>query len=319
VNKAKKTIEGKVVSKIPSLVLGTAGFSAPYGVTKQWGVPSLNKIEGILEAAQKNNIGLLDTAIAYGNCEEKLGAVGVNNFEIITKIPEIPQSENSIEKWLLNQCQDSLKRLKKNNLYGLLLHEPEQLLSSGVGEKISKSLQRIKNRGIVKKIGISIYCPSKINSLNKIMPLDIVQAPINIFDRRFLKSDILKILEKNKTELHCRSIFLQGLLLQPKVGWPKKFEKWKSLFSAYQDFLKKTKKTAVEACVSFVRAQPEIDSIVFGINNCKQLNQILKAYNNKENINVPNLNCSDIDLILPPRWRHLKNEKRRKGIDPSKL
>jgi aryl-alcohol dehydrogenase-like predicted oxidoreductase len=294
---------------MPRLALGTAGFGGAYGVTKQWCVPSLNEIGRILATAEKNNIDLLDTAIAYGNCEERLGKVGVKKFKIITKIPRIPKAENNIEKWLFYQCQSSLKRLKIESLYGLLLHEPEQLLSFGVGEKISKVLQLLKKRGIVEKIGISIYCPSKLNRLSIILPLDIIQAPVNIFDQRFLNNNVVKFLKKNKVKLHCRSIFLQGLMLLPETGLPKKFKKWENLFLAYRNFLKQNKKTAVEACVSFVRAQPEIDRIVFGINNRKQLIQILKAYNNKENIPHPNLKCSDTDLILPPRWQYLKNKK----------
>ena len=40
----------------------------------------------ILNFAQKNQILSLDTANSYGNCEEKLGHIGVNNFNIISKL-----------------------------------------------------------------------------------------------------------------------------------------------------------------------------------------------------------------------------------------
>lgn len=288
---------------MPRLVLGTASFGAAYGVTKQWGVPPLKAIERILALAQKNNIELLDTAIAYGNCEEKLGKIGIKKFKIITKLPRVPKTEKNIEKWLLRQCQGSLKRLKIECLYGLLLHEPDQLLSAGIGEKISEGLQLLKNRGLVKKLGISIYCPSKLNRFRKTLPLDIIQAPANIFDQRFLHQEIIKFFQKNKIEFFCRSVFLQGLLLLPKASLPERFKKWNRLFSAYRDLLKQSRKSAVEACVSFVRAQHNIDGIVVGVNNRNQLCEILKAYNQTGNISAKKLSCSDIDLILPPRWK----------------
>lgn len=287
-----------------SLALGTASFSGAYGVTQEWGVPTSKELEKILAIA-KNKVEFLDTAIAYGDCEKRLGEIGVKEFKIITKIPKIPKTEISIEKWLISQCQESLKRLKKEQLYGFLLHEPNQLLSPVLGKKISKGLQFLKNQNMVEKIGISIYSATKLKRLNRVLPLDIIQAPVNIFDRRFLKNRFTTFLKENKIEFHCRSIFLQGLLLLPRSKIPQKFKKWDNLFSAYQNFLRKTKNTALEVCVSFVRTQPGIKTIVFGVHNQKQLTQILEAYSSKKNFTLPNLDCSEIDLILPPRWKYL--------------
>ena len=54
---------------------------------------------------------------------------------------------------------------------------------------------------------------------------EVVQFPLNIFDRRIIDSGWLDKLKKKGVELHARSIFLQGLLLLDKKDLPKKFLK----------------------------------------------------------------------------------------------
>ena len=41
----------------------------------------------------------------------------------------------------------------------------------------------------------------------------IIQLPINLFDRKLIDNGILSRLKKHGYEIHARSIFLQGLLL----------------------------------------------------------------------------------------------------------
>ena len=59
--------------------------------------------------------------------------------------------------------------------------------------------------------------------------IDIVQLPINIIDRRFVKSAWLRRLKKNNVEIHARSVFLQGLLLSKSLKTIKYFKKWQKL------------------------------------------------------------------------------------------
>ena len=46
---------------------------------------------------------------------------------------------------------------------------------------------------MVEKIGISIYDPSELEQLMNLFKFDIVQAPLNIIDRRLEKVDAIKI------------------------------------------------------------------------------------------------------------------------------
>lgn len=63
------------------------------------------------------------------------------------------------------------------------------------------------------KIGFSTYTPKQIDFLLNNFDFDLVQLPFNVFDNRLIQGGQLKALKKKKIEIHARSIFLQGLLL----------------------------------------------------------------------------------------------------------
>ena len=70
------------------LVLGTVQFGLQYGVNST-GRPSEEVVKGILAAAFKGGIGILDTSSAYGNSEEILGECTTpkEGFKIVSKYP----------------------------------------------------------------------------------------------------------------------------------------------------------------------------------------------------------------------------------------
>jgi dTDP-4-amino-4,6-dideoxygalactose transaminase len=55
-------------------------------------------------------------------------------------------------------------RLNVPNLTGLLLHQPNQLLGSK-GKVIWKTLQKLKEDGVIEKVGFSVYNPNELDLL----------------------------------------------------------------------------------------------------------------------------------------------------------
>ena len=132
----------------------------------------LSEVKNILKLASKNGINLLDTAFNYGDAEENLGKLKLHDYKIVTKTPQFDQNE--INNSQVNKLEDSfflsLKNLKVENIYGLLIHRPEDLLKVGA-ELIIQKLQKLKERGFVEKIGVSIYHYSILDKIQKIFLL----------------------------------------------------------------------------------------------------------------------------------------------------
>jgi aryl-alcohol dehydrogenase-like predicted oxidoreductase len=286
------------------LALGTVQFGLSYGIANLQGQVTENEVAKILEYAKGSNINTLDTAIGYGDSEQCLGSIGVNNWKIITKLPEIPQGCKDINAWINNEFSESLKRLNVNCIKGLMLHKPMQLLES-IGQEIWSTLQALKQSGLVEKVGLSIYEPKGIEQLWEDFQPDIIQAPFNILDQRLKTSGWLEKLNNNGVEVHVRSIFLQGLLLMKKEDRPEKFNCWNSFWKVWDEWLDKEKLTPLEACIGFTNSEPHIDLTVVGVDNLQQLEQIITVSNKVINQPPKELMMTDENLINPSNWKKL--------------
>lgn len=118
------------------------------------------------------------------------------------------------------QVEASGSRLGAAQLYALLLHRSADA-TAACGAEMLRALTDLKSAGLVRKIGASVYAPTELERLVQLMPLDIVQAPYNILDRRLDESGWLERLHRIGTEIHVRSAFLQGLLLMEAAQLPR--------------------------------------------------------------------------------------------------
>lgn len=284
--------------------LGTVQFGQKYGISNKIGQVSFNEVKRVLKYAKKININLIDTAISYGDSEKIIGNVGIKTFKVVTKLPAPSQDTFDIEKWVRNEVKFSLNRLGLKSIYGLLIHNSKSLLSNS-GEKILKTLYKLKSEGTIKKVGLSVYDPSEIEKMKELIKLDIVQIPLNIFDQRFLISGWLSKLFKNDIEIHARSIFLQGLLLMSQKNCTYKFGKWHSLWKLWYEWLNDNRITALEATTRYALSMKEISKVIVGVESKAQLEKIVLASNGKLPSIPLELSVNDMNLLNPSNWKKL--------------
>ena len=284
------------------LALGTAQFGLTYGVANQKGKIEFSDVNKILKLAKNSNIDLFDTAISYGDSEKVIGDLGIIDFKLVSKLPPLPKDCSDVNSWVDKQVQSSLTRLGISSLYGLLVHRSENLLGNS-GKKLINALNSIKLNGLVKKIGISIYDPSECEQVMKFTRIDIVQAPLNIVDRRLVVSGLLTKLHSEEIEIHTRSAFLQGLLLIPSNKIPKSFNKWFKVWEKWSLELKKNNLSAAEVCLLYPLSLPEIDRVIVGVDNVNQLNEIIKISKSQQSkIDWSFMISNDQMLINPTNW-----------------
>jgi aryl-alcohol dehydrogenase-like predicted oxidoreductase len=286
------------------LALGTVQFGLPYGIANQTGQVSREQARSMLKLAADQGIDTLDTAIAYGDSESRLGELGIGGFKTITKLPAMPEGLTDVATWVQNQVSASMIRLGAPTLYGLLLHRSEQLLGLQ-GPALYQSLQALKTSGLVQKIGVSIYSPRELDAIYHLFSLDLVQAPFNLVDRRLQSSGWLQRLRAAGVEVHTRSAFLQGLLLMPEAERPTKFSAWSGLWASWHQWLAERNIAPAHACLGFALAHPDIDRVVVGADSLAQLQQLINAASAPVLSDFPDLGCDDETLINPSQWPHL--------------
>jgi aryl-alcohol dehydrogenase-like predicted oxidoreductase len=285
------------------LALGTAQIGFNYGLLKKKIKPSeIKKIKNFLEKSYLR-FSVIDTSMNYGKSQKIIGNLSLKKLRIVTKIRMSSVKKKNIEQWVLKKIKNTLNDLKSKNIYGLLIHDYKDLLSAR-GKIFLKLLQNLKKRKIIKKIGISIYDPTELDQTEKIFKPDIVQMPFNVFDQRIDKSGWLKKLKKKKVQTYARSCFLQGLLINyarnQKIK--KKFKAYKSVLNFWFRWCSKNNITPLNACLSFIKQQKNIDYLLIGFDNLPQLKEIVKNFNQKSRI-IPNIfSNSDLNLIDPRNW-----------------
>ena len=209
------------------LAIGTANFGNSYGLKKvKLEKKEINKIFKFLDV---NRINLIDTASIYGNAEKIIGNHKLKKKKIVTKI--FIKNQKFSEKYAFSLLKKNLQKLKVRKIYACLIHNIYDLEKK---DRILffQSLKYLKKSKIVEKIGFSIYSPKDLENFKNFFKPDILQIPINIFDRRFENKSFKNYIYKNKIEIHSRSCFLQGLIIdyQKRNIKFKKFKRWDFLF-----------------------------------------------------------------------------------------
>ena len=286
------------------LALGTVQFGLKYGLANTSGQVPSHEAASIVRRARMWGMDTLDTAIDYGESESLLGQLGVDQWQVITKLPQVPDNCPDVAQWVYDQIQQSIKRLRVSQLHGVLLHRPDQLLER-VGPALYSSLKSLKSEGIAKNIGVSVHSPDQLRTILDTYVVDLVQAPLNIFDRRLVESGLAKRLNNSGVEVHTRSAFLQGLLLIPSCHRPAKFNRWSDKWEIWDRWLSREGLTPLEACIRYVTNIPVIDRVVVGVDSLKHLKQIVDAID-CELDSLPELGAlDDLRLLYPSSWDQL--------------
>tara|TARA_B100001287_G_C22592894_1_gene486531 strand:+ start:211 stop:1080 length:870 start_codon:yes stop_codon:yes gene_type:complete len=284
------------------LAIGTAQFGLDYGISNRDGQINFAEAKSIIDALRINNIDTIDTAMNYGESELILGKIGIDGFKIVTKLPEIDHSIPDKLSWAKNMILKSLDSLNTHSISCILFHKSSDIFISNL--KIYEYLLSLKESGIIDKIGVSIYDPSELDLiLDKNIKIDIVQTPFSIFDRRLKSTGWLKKLSSMNVEVHARSIFLQGLILQKRADRNKYFNKWDKVFSLYEEWLNDTNQSKLSAAVNYVYSEKDISKVIVGVQSSTQLYEILGSLTTN-NYKAPpkTLEVDDLSLINPTHW-----------------
>ena len=285
---------------LSKVVIGTANFKNIYGIRKK--IVKKNDIKNILNYARKINIKYIDTASNYGLSEKVLGNTIKNDFEIISKFSKIDFKLPSVKEQIESNLKKSLFRLKKKSLYGYLVHEANDLISSN-GKKIVEALIHLKKRGKIKKIGVSIYTTTELNKILKIFKPDIIQVPINILNQQFIKKNYLRKIKKLGIEIHARSLFFQGLLLKDNYKFLPTKNKLRKKIEHLNYVCKKKSLPKLMLLIKFVAQISEINKIVLGIDSANQLKKIINANNSPElAVNFSRYSVKEKEILDPRLW-----------------
>jgi len=279
------------------IVLGGAQLGLPYGILNGGETLSSEEVARILDTAVGHGIDSIDTAIAYGQSESVIGETAQNRFNIISKLPPLPSEVSNVSEWVHMQVDASLARLNCKSLDALLLHRPQDLVEQH-GPELYAAISSLKIKKIIQRFGISIYAPDELDGIIGKFDIDVVQAPLNVFDRRIL--GVIDQLTARNIEVHVRSVFLQGVLIASPKDRPQRFQPWSEHFSRFDTWVHSTGVSAMACCLAFALQQTGVAKLVIGTTSAESLTEIMNSIPNMH-LEVPADLQSSIEQLIDPR------------------
>lgn len=277
------------------LVIGSANFTQKYGTNSI--IINHKEKKKIFNLAKVNKIYKIDTAKSYLIDKNVFKNID-KKFKFFTKI--IPDSRWISLEYCQKQLDDHFKIFNNHKVETLLFHDTKPLLNKN-GIKIFKNLELLKKKKYFQKIGLSIYNMNYLDQIVSNYNLDVIQCPYNILDRKILTSGFFEKLKNLGIEVHIRSIFLQGLLVNKSFYKKNYFKKWKKFFFEWFKILENNNITPIDYCLSDL-LHHDFDKIIIGINNSENLKEIINFKTIDKNKMI-NFKISDTKLTDPRNWR----------------
>lgn len=294
------------------LCLGTVQFGMDYGV--QGGSrPSVKDAVAMLDFAVRNGVDAIDTAAAYGTAEEVVGeflAGGTTPRDAVQVISKFGMdifggaSAEEFPNRLRSAAEKSLKRLRTDYLDAFICHVP-----SAAGDvAVVAAMAALKSAGLARHVGFSVYETAEAMACLDADAVDFIQAPFSVFDQRMKSSGALARAAANGVDVHTRSAFVQGLMLMSPESVPQHLADTKPYVEELESLCRERGITRRALALAYVKAQPEISHLVFGVDNMAQLKEIIADFNR----NIPADTVSDIaarfasvpaEIFMPNKWR----------------
>lgn len=271
--------------KYSKICIGCASFGKEYGITNKNSIKEIEDAESIFQVLKEEQIWNLDTAVAYGKSESIIGYYQNKfdqRFHVSSKISCMPwiKDANNAGKYLEKEIRQMLRRVKSSSLDTLYIHDIE-LLNECELQRVIEGLKIIRDKRLIKNIGASIYELETLSRCDS-SEIQVLQLPFSVFNQSFGK-----FIESNTSfKIRLRSIFLQGILLNPPA-----IVKGLGIFGsefihhhqAYCELLNDENIDNTTAAIA-TALMHNSDQLVIGISSYTEVTELITSFKNAQNL-----------------------------------
>lgn len=268
---------------LSAMTIGTVQLGMNYGIANQGGKPDQEKSFAMLRTAFQNGVTSLDTARAYGNSEEVIGAF-LKTWEgpvpfITTKVPTYgDQPVSGLEKHILSNVETSLETLGIAKADAIMLHSVTDMYLHR--EKVAAIMEDLIHRGYADRVGVSVYTGEDVQEMLRYGQYTVTQVPMSIFDQRLIASGMTDRLKEHDYTVFVRSVFLQGLFfLDPdKITDPILLEHAAPKIRLLRKIAEEQNITVTQLAIAFMRDTAGITSLVLGADTPEQVKENISYF-----------------------------------------
>ena len=288
-----------MTSPLSKLGLGSGQFALDQATVR--GRPPQAEVRDILDIAARTQLAVFDVAGRSPQVEDVLGTImpRPNPFRISISTVRADRGPDFVEA----EARATLRRLGVEQADAILVPSAADLFGPH-GLALWDRLKALKDQGLTKKIGVSVFASDDPLGVARRFRPDIIQAPASLLDQRLLIDGTLAALTGIGIEVHLRSIFLSGLLFLPADRAPNHLKEAASRISRARRLIAEGRSDPLQAALGFALSRPEAAAVLVGVTTAAELNAVIAAASSPP----PDLDWDDMAIddpvALDPRaWR----------------
>jgi aryl-alcohol dehydrogenase-like predicted oxidoreductase len=272
------------------IIIGTANFNSDYGLTR-----NTESAENLLSNIWALGIRRLDLSNKYSFGLKDLNS---NNQKWRIQFKVSIDTNQSRESYYY-ELDNALSNTNGNRIERVLIHNGDEFLYRNDLKKLEEIFQMTPDNI---QFGISLYESDHLEKIIKSNFVKVIQFPANIFDRRLanFKNNYKIFTDLNNKILQARSVFLQGLILNNYMAFPKNLIQFREYFDDWYLWNDQNKFKLLESSLTEVLSHQQLDEITIGIDSSDHLKQLATFGLIQKRYSIP-LKIPDI-LIDPRKW-----------------
>ena len=150
-------------------------------------------------------------------------------------------------------------------------------LFSDLGPLMWDRLRALKDAGLARKIGVSVYASDDPVGVARHFKPDVLQAPASLLDQRLLLDGSLETIAEMGIEVHLRSIFLNGVLFLPPDRAPSHLKAAAGRISRARRLIAEGKSDPLQAALGFALSRPEASAVLVGVSTAAEMSAVVAA------------------------------------------
>jgi len=262
-----------MTSPLNKLGLGSGQFGLDQQATAR-GRPRDAEAREILSIAARSGLRVLEVGRHAPTAETILGQVlpRPTPFRMTITTVRPDRGPDLVEA----EIRAQLRRLGVDQVEAILAPSVTDLVSPN-GPAMWERLQTLRDEGLCRKIGVSVYVSDDPVGFARRFKPDLVQAPASLLDQRMLIDGTLAALAEMGVEVQLRSIFLNGLLFLPPDRAPNHLKAAAGRISRARRLIAEGRSDPLQAALGFALSRPEASTVLVGVASAAEMSAVIAA------------------------------------------
>ena len=285
-------------SPVSKLGLGSGQFGLDQAPVR--GRSAQAEVRDILEVAARAGVRLFDVTGRSLQAEREIGELlpRPDRFNVCISTIRPDRGPDIVEA----EARASLARLGVAQAECIFVPSVAELLGPH-GAALWDRLKALKDEGLTRKIGVSVFASDDPLGVARRFRPDIVQAPASLLDQRLINDGTLAAITGLGMEVHLRSIFLNGLLLLPPDRAPSHLREAATRISRARRMIAEGRSDPLQAALGFALSRPEASAVLVGVSSAAELNAIVAAAASPPpDLDWDDMAIDDPDALDPGAW-----------------